>query len=213
MYWTLNGPVLDDRKAAFAGLAIIDYWPDDTWRLVDARFYDCAAGAHATQIGPKFGFLGSFAGTPVLFDPNLRLHRWAEQDQAVEQVRSSCEGVALVKVNREEAAVLTAERDPEAAAGALREAGAQTVVVTLGADGALARGAITAAVGGVPARPIDTTGAGDVVTGVLIAALGAADYAPEAIASALPAAIEVASRSTEGWGAIDSLPDPMPVFT
>lgn len=71
MFWTLNGPVLDDRKAAFAGLAIIDYFPDDTWRLVDARFYDCAAGAHAAQVNKEGtrGYLGSFANTPILFDP------------------------------------------------------------------------------------------------------------------------------------------------
>lgn len=152
------------------------------------------------------------AGKPVLFDPNLRLHRWPDPDQAIEQVRSCCEGATLVKVNREEAAGLTGERDPRAAAKALCAAGAETVVVTLGAEGAIARGAVTAAVGGVPVQPLDTTGAGDVVSGVLIAALEGARYAPAAIEAALAVAIDVASRSTEGWGAIDSLPDPMPVF-
>ena len=83
--------------------------------------------------------------------------------------------------------------------------------MTLGADGALARGACVAEAAGVPARPIDTTGAGDVVAGVLLAALAANDFDPAAIGPALPVAVEAASRSTEGWGAIDSLPDPMPV--
>ncbi|MEX0992812.1 MAG: PfkB family carbohydrate kinase [Solirubrobacterales bacterium] len=152
------------------------------------------------------------AGKPVLFDPNLRLHRWPDPEQAIGQVLSSCEGAALLKVNHDEAAALTGKRDPGAAAEALRAAGAETVVVTLGADGALARGEVTTAVGGVPVRPVDTTGAGDVVAGILIAALEASDYAPVAIESALAFAVEAASRSTEGWGAIDALPDRMPVF-
>ena len=151
------------------------------------------------------------AGKPVLFDPNLRLHRWPDRAEAIEVVRSFCVSALMVKVNRDEATKLTGEREPERAAEALCALGAQTAVVTLGTDGAMARGAVHAAVGGFPVQPIDTTGAGDVVAGVLIAALAAQDFDPAAIASALPAAIEAASRSTEGWATIDSLPDPMPV--
>jgi fructokinase len=147
------------------------------------------------------------AGKPVLFDPNLRLHRWADPRQAIEVVRAACDGALLVKVNRDEAARLTGQREPEQAAEALCALGAGTAVITLGTDGALARGAVHAAVGGFPVHPIDTTGAGDVVAGVLIAALAAKGFDPSAITSALPVAIEAASRSTEGWGAIDSLPD------
>jgi sugar/nucleoside kinase (ribokinase family) len=65
---------------------------------------------------------------------------------------------------------------------------------------------------GVPAKAIDTTGAGDVVTGVLVAALAAREFDPEAIADALPAAVATAARSTEGWGAIDALPESVSVF-
>ena len=47
------------------------------------------------------------AGKPFLFDPNLRLGRWAERRDAIEFVRGACEGALLVKVNREEATQLT----------------------------------------------------------------------------------------------------------
>ena len=60
---------------------------------------------------------------------------------------------------------------------------------------------------GVPADAVDTTGAGDVVTGVLVAALATNGFSAEAAAAALPAAVAAAARATEGWGAIDSLPD------
>jgi sugar/nucleoside kinase (ribokinase family) len=91
-------------------------------------------------------------------------------------------------------------------ADAICALGASVAVVTLGPDGALARGRAHADVGGVPARVVDATGAGDVVTGVLVAALAEADFVPEVVAEALPTAVETASRSTESWGAVDALP-------
>jgi sugar/nucleoside kinase (ribokinase family) len=151
------------------------------------------------------------AGKPILFDPNLRLARWPDRAQALEVVRAACGDSLLVKVNRAEATQLNGEDEPERAADAICALGAKVALITLGTDGALARGAVHCAVGGFPVKPIDTTGAGDVVAGVLIAALAAQDFDPAAVTGALPLAIEAASRSTEGWGAIDSLPDPMPV--
>jgi fructokinase len=109
-------------------------------------------------------------------------------------------------VNRTEAQLLTGATDPAAAAERLVEMGARLVVVTLGPEGALLRGAGSADAPGTPAEAIDTTGAGDVVTGVLVAALAMNAFSPEAVAAALPAAVATAARATEGWGAIDSLP-------
>ena len=90
--------------------------------------------------------------------------------------------------------------------------GAELVAVTLGPDGALLRGAVCADAQRRAARtPIDTTGAGDVVTGVLIAALATSGYSADAAAQALPVAVAAAARATEGWGAIDALPDEIAV--
>jgi sugar/nucleoside kinase (ribokinase family) len=112
-------------------------------------------------------------GKPVVFDANLRPARWATADAAVATVQGCVPGTAVLKCNRSEARALTGRDDPHAAAGALLELGAQSVVVTLGADGALLRGAGgDAHVPGVPATPVDTTGAGDAFTGALAAALG-----------------------------------------
>jgi fructokinase len=145
-------------------------------------------------------------GKPFVLDPNLRVHRWTDKVFACELMRELCDGALLVKVNREESAFITDEDGPEAAAAAICALGASVAVVTLGPDGALARGQSHADVPGISARVVDATGAGDVVTGVLIAALAAAAFEPVAIADALPAAVEAASRSTEGWGAVDALP-------
>jgi sugar/nucleoside kinase (ribokinase family) len=76
-------------------------------------------------------------------------------------------------------------------------------VVTLGPDGALLRGAGgTLDVPGVPAEPVDATGAGDAVTGVLLARLTASGFDPAVVADALPDAVASAARVTERFGAI-----------
>ena len=151
-------------------------------------------------------------GKPFFFDPNLRVHRWPDKASMVALARDLCDGALLVKVNREEAFLLAGESDPAVAAETICRLGASVAVVTLGPDGALARGSIRVDVPGVPAQVVDATGAGDVVTGVLVAALAASSFAPAAIGDALAFAVEAAARSTEGWGAVDALP-PLAAFT
>lgn len=150
-------------------------------------------------------------GKHVLFDPNLRMRRWRNPREPLERTVAAIPGTTLLKVNRTEAELLTGLADPAAAAQRLVGMGATLVAVTLGPDGALIRGAAEADAAGVPANAIDTTGAGDVVTGVLTAALSNSGFAPEAAAAALPAAVSAAARATEGWGALDSLPDQMAI--
>lgn len=141
-------------------------------------------------------------GLPVAFDPNLRLHRWPSPEAAVAKCRECLEGALLVRTNRSEAELLTGIADPAAAAQALVAAGARAAVVTLGAEGALLRGAATADVPGRRARVINTTGAGDVLTGTLLAALQRSGYEPAALAGALPEAVAESARATERWGAV-----------
>jgi sugar/nucleoside kinase (ribokinase family) len=140
---------------------------------------------------------------PVVVDANLRPARWSSAAAAVATVRGCVPGAALLKCNRAEATMLTGEDDPAAAAAALLGLGARAVVVTLGADGALLRGAGgTRDVAGVAAAPVDTTGAGDAVSGVLLARLGAAEFDLTVLPEALSEAVAVAARVTEHFGAI-----------
>jgi sugar/nucleoside kinase (ribokinase family) len=141
-------------------------------------------------------------GRPVLFDPNLRLHRWPTVARAAAECNACVEGATLVRCNREEAEILTGEADPAAAARALLAGGAANAIVSLGADGALLRGAAEADTAGVPAEVVSTVGAGDCLTGVLIAALTESGYDADALARALPAAVAEAARACERWGAI-----------
>jgi sugar/nucleoside kinase (ribokinase family) len=143
------------------------------------------------------------AGKPVVLDPDLRADRWRSTSAAVEIVGAAVDGAFLVKANAGEARALTGELDVEAAAASLLAAGAQHVVVTLGADGALLRGGgVDRTVRGVAAAPVDTTGAGDAITGVLLAALARTGFYPAALAAMLPDAVAEAARATERYGAV-----------
>ena len=142
-------------------------------------------------------------GLPLIFDPNLRLHRWPSDADAAAAANACIPGALLVRANRAEAAVMTGERDPERAAMALVRAGVRVAVVTLGAGGAIARGAAQADVAGVPARVISTVGAGDALAGILVARLAEAGFEPSAVAAALPEAVEQSARACERWGALE----------
>ncbi|WP_259313651.1 carbohydrate kinase family protein [Capillimicrobium parvum] len=140
-------------------------------------------------------------GKPVVFDPNLRLHRWENPGRAVTLSRECLPGLFLLKCNRHEAQLLSGEQDVERAAEALLAAGVANVVVSLGADGAMLRGAVRANVPGVPAQVVSATGAGDTMLGVLVARLAETRFYPAAIAAGLAEAVSAAARTTERWGA------------
>jgi ribokinase len=110
----------------------------------------------------------------------------------------------ILTPNATEAAQLTGEDDPEAAARALRERTGAPVLVTLGGDGALLLDADGAAQR-LPAprvEVVDTTGAGDALNGALAAELAAGRPLGEAARFAVAAA----ARSTTREGARGGMP-------
>jgi fructokinase len=142
-------------------------------------------------------------GRPVIFDPNLRLHRWTSHAEAGASAGACVPGALLVRATAGEAALITGERDPARGALALAAAGARLAVVTLGADGAILCGELHAELPGVPARVLSTIGAGDVLTGILLARLAASAFEPSAVVAALPEAVEQSARACERWGALE----------
>src|SRR3954447_7444695 len=124
-------------------------------------------------------------GRPVLFDPNLRLHRWENPGRAATVARECLPGAFLVKCNRVEAELLSGENDPDRAAAGIVAAGARHVGVQLRAEGAILRGEIRASAPGVPAEVVDATGVGDAFFGVLIARLAGSNFYGPALAAAL----------------------------
>jgi sugar/nucleoside kinase (ribokinase family) len=140
---------------------------------------------------------------PVIFDCNLRLRRWSSRADAAASANACVPGALLVRVSQSEAELMTGERDPERAAMALRKAGATMVVIGLGADGAILRGPVPADAGPAPAQVLSTVGAGDALTGTLLARLALSGFYPPAAAAGLGDAVTAAARACERWGALD----------
>lgn len=140
---------------------------------------------------------------PVVFDPNLRLHRWRSRADAAASANACVPGALLVRCNAAEAAVITGEDDVERAAMALLKAGARMVVVTLGADGAILRGRLRADAPGVPGRVRSTIGAGDTLTGTLLGRLSMAGFYPPVVAASLREAVKRAAETCGRWGALE----------
>ncbi len=139
----------------------------------------------------------------VIFDPNLRLHRWPTRSDAQASAVACVPGALLVRANLFEAQLMTGEEDPERAATSLLKAGARMVVLSMGADGAILRGELRAEVPAVSARVVSTIGAGDVFTGTLLARLAESGFYPPSVAASLPAAAVAAAQACERWGALD----------
>ncbi len=140
---------------------------------------------------------------PVIFDPNLRLHRWRSRADAAATANACVPGALLVRCNEHEAMVMTGEEDPERAALALTKAGARMAVVTLGARGAILRGELRADVRGPAVDVLSTIGAGDVLSGFLLARLALAGFYPPAVAAALPEAVAAAASACQRWGTLE----------
>jgi sugar/nucleoside kinase (ribokinase family) len=140
---------------------------------------------------------------PVIFDPNLRLHRWRSRADAAASANACVREALLVRCNRNEALLLTGESDLEAAALALRKAGARNVVITDGARGAILRGKLRLDVDGAPTHVVSTIGAGDALMATLLARLQITDYYEPAIAAALREAVSAGAEACKRWGACD----------
>jgi fructokinase len=148
------------------------------------------------------------AGATVVFDPNVRPELW---DDAVERVVREAFGESdVVKASPDDLQAAGFEGSVRELADAVLDCGPHTVLVTLGADGALGRSASEAPWGettvdhsGYAVDAVDTTGAGDAFTAGAVDAL--------ADGSALSETVEfagaVAALTTTAEGAMTALPD------
>jgi ribokinase len=111
---------------------------------------------------------------------------------------------AVLTPNRSEAAELTGEDDPEAAARALAERTGAAVLITLGADGALLLepGEALTLLSATQVDVVDTTGAGDTVNGALAVELANG----ASLVDAARFALRAAAISTTKPGARGGMP-------
>jgi fructokinase len=143
-------------------------------------------------------------GLPVLFDPNLRAHRWDDLELARERCLEAAEGIFCLRMNAAEAAWLAPAADgPAAAAAQLAAAGgASVVVVTRGEQGAVARGVASAEASGEAVEVVSPLGAGDAFMGALAAGFAKRGWEPGGVAEALAEANAAGARACTEWRAV-----------
>ena len=142
-------------------------------------------------------------GARVCFDPNIRPNRWGDQvEPAAEASRELIAGSFLVRANRDEAMAIAGLDDPREAAGWIAARGAEIAVVTLGAEGAVIRGACEAELPAPAVEVVSTLGAGDAFMGTLVAGLAASGWDAERAEEALGPALEAAAEACTRWAAL-----------
>lgn len=141
-------------------------------------------------------------GVPVLFDPNLREHRWDDLEVARERCLGVVDGAFCVRANAAEVAWLTGVGDPAEGADALAGLGARVAIATRGPRGAIARGTVAAEVGGLDVEVVSPLGAGDAFMGTLAAGFARRDWDPAATPEVLAKANEAGARACTVWQAV-----------
>jgi sugar/nucleoside kinase (ribokinase family) len=140
---------------------------------------------------------------PVIFDCDLRLHRWSSRSDAAASANACVPRAILLRASLAEAELMTGESDPTRAADALVKAGAQMVVLTIGRGRVMLRGVLRDDVEAAPRAVVSTVGAGDALTGTLLARLATSGFYPAALAAGLADGVQAASEARTRWGAID----------
>lgn len=142
------------------------------------------------------------AGTLVAFDSNLRLKLWplARAQACIAQAVALCD---IFLPSLEDMQALTGLSDPDAIVDWGHARGAATVVLKLGAEGALAsNGQRRERIAGLRVTPVDATGAGDCFCGNLLARLAQSDD----VFAAARYANAAAALAVQGYGAVAPLP-------
>lgn len=155
----------------------------------------CDAVFHAIEVARE-------SGVTVSYDTNLRLKLWPlARARAI--IHGAVARADIVLPGLEDAALLTGLEDPDAIADFYLALGAGSLVLTLGAEGALvATEDQRRRIAGHRVAPLDATGAGDTFDGALLAEL----VAGRTLAQAAAYANAAAALSTRGYGAVAPMP-------
>ncbi len=112
------------------------------------------------------------AGALVSFDINYRPTLWESEAQARDAILALVPQAHLIKMNRDELALLSGSGELEAGTSALLALGPAVVVVTLGPEGCFGRlGSRTAHVPGFQVETVDAIGCGDAFMAALLSRL------------------------------------------
>jgi len=151
-------------------------------------------------------------GKMISFDPNYRAPLWKSEEAAKEQMRIGLSQTDVVKISDNEVEMLFDCGEQEAAQIMMKQYGVKLVFVTLGPKGCyFANQNGCGYVDALPAKTIDTTGAGDIFGGSAVAQIlnigkRPQDLSQEEMQQIAWYACTAASLSTEKMGGLTSVP-------
>lgn len=171
-------------------------------RVLHLSGISLAISAAACETGFAAIELARQAGVQVSFDTNLRLKLWS-----IERARSVMSDAMrrcdICLPSYDDMLALTGLSDPEAIVDHCLALGAKVVALKHGEHGAIVADARQRhRIAAYPCRPVDATGAGDTFGGAFVARLTAGDSLLQAGRYAAVAA----ALSTEGYGAVEPIP-------
>jgi 2-dehydro-3-deoxygluconokinase len=191
------------------GSAAASYAPQDLPRaaLATARIFYAsgisqAISPSAAEAVSRAIDVARAAGAGIAYDTNYRARLWPAAE-ARPVIHAAVSRARYAFVSHEDAEALTGLRDHDAVVDFYLKLGPEIVILKLGRAGAiLASRAERIAIAPPPVAAIDSTGAGDVLSGAFLARILAGE-APEA---ALSYAVAAAALSTRGYGAVAPIP-------
>lgn len=153
------------------------------------------------------------ASVAVSCDINFRPSLWNSREEMLDNAKRVLPMVDLLKVSDEEASLLTGRKDPEEMSDILmRDYPISCIAVTCGERGAFIRSRLgTARISAVPAKAVDTTGAGDAFWAAFLysflkSGIKLSDISPGHAEDFGRFAAAAASICVESTGAIPSMP-------
>jgi len=157
----------------------------------------------------------------ISFDPNFRGDLWRdEEDIFVKKCMPFIQKAHLGKFSLNEAQLLTGKEDVHECCAVLHEIGVKVIAITLGENGTfLSTQDYKNVLASVTVSPIDTTGAGDAFIGCLLYQIAnlkdpfeiLENY--EVLSTMIKKANIAGALTTQGYGAIPSLPNYNQVFS
>lgn len=171
-------------------------------RLFHLSGISLAISAQACDTGFAAMDIARSAGVPVSFDTNLRLKLWpiARARAVMTEALRLCD---LALPSYDDVVAITGLTDPDALVDHCLQLGAKVVALKLGEQGAIVANADERhRIAPHPCQPVDATGAGDTFGGAFAARFVAGDSLLEAGRYAAVAA----ALSTEGYGAVEPIP-------
>ncbi|WP_251518350.1 MULTISPECIES: carbohydrate kinase family protein [Staphylococcus] len=154
------------------------------------------------------------AGGTVVFDPNVRLPLWSNENDAKETIQSFIPKAHIVKISDEELSFVTGYEDEQQAIQSLFTGDVEAVIYTQGAHGATIyfKDGHSIQQQGFKVEVKDTTGAGDAFIGAIISQLITSQETDvikllkEQGEAILEFSNFVAASVTTKYGAIESIP-------